>query len=112
MANVHGFLVEIQIRTRLQHGWASAVERLADKIDLDIKYGGGPEGLRDHLLNLSNTIAGLEDTETYVRDLHDRDHVSPGQTYSLEVEVRKLKTDLQEALARTILLGEEAEKKP
>jgi len=112
VVDIHGLLVEIQVRTSLQHGWASAVERLADIIDLEIKYGGGPEGLRVQLLNLSNTIAGVEEIENYASDLHERGHVSPDQTDSLEADVRKLKTDLQEALARTIILEEETVKKP
>ena len=111
VVDLHGFLVEIQVRTLLQHGWASAVERLADIIDLDIKYGGGPEGLRYQLLNLSNTIAGLEEIENYLRDLHELGHVSPDQTDSLEAEVRRFKKDLQEAFARTIILEEEAARK-
>jgi len=110
--DIQSFLVEIQVRTSLQHGWASAVERLADRIDLDIKYGGGPEGLQHQLLNLTNAIAGLEETENLLRDLHERGHVSPDQTASLEAEVRKFKKGLQEALARTIILDEETVTKP
>lgn len=50
-------------------------------------------------------------TENLLSDLHEQNHVSPDQTDSLEAEKRKLKMDLQEALARTILL-EEAARKP
>ena len=95
-----------------QHGWASAVESLADRIDPDIKYGGGPEGLQHQLLYLTKAIAGLEETENYLRDLHELGHVSPDQTESLEAEVRRFKKDLQEALARIIILEEEAARKP
>lgn len=112
VVDIHGFLVEIQVRTSLQHGWASAVERLADIIDLEIKYGGGPEGLRYLLLQVSKTIAGLEEIENYLRDLHELGHVSPDQTDSLEAEMRRLKMDLHEALARTILLEEAEARKP
>ena len=108
VVNIHGFLVEIQVRTLLQHGWASTVERLADTIDLDIKYGGGPEILQNELLNLSTTIAGLEDTEMYIRDLHKGGDVRPDQTEHLEGEMKKLKTELQEALVRIILLADAA----
>ena len=111
VVDLHGFLVEIQVRTSLQHGWASAVERLADIIDLDIKYGGGPEVLRDVLIKASDTIAGVEAIEISLRDLHERDQVSP-ETDGLEAEVRRLKKDLQEALARTMILEEEAARKP
>jgi len=111
VVDLHGFLVEIQVRTSLQHGWASAVERLADRIDLDIKYGGGPVGLQHQLLNLTNAIAGLEETENLLRDLLERGHDSP-KSAALEAEVRRFKNALQEALARTMILEEEATRKP
>jgi putative GTP pyrophosphokinase len=111
VVDLHGFLVEIQVRTSLQHGWASAVESLADRIDPDIKYGGGPEGLQHQLLNLTNAIAGLEETENLLSDLHERGQVSP-ETAGLEAEVRRFKKALQEALARTMILEEEAARKP
>ncbi len=45
VVDIAGRSVEIQVRTVLQHSWASAAEKLAD-LDPDIKYGGGPEELK------------------------------------------------------------------
>jgi hypothetical protein len=39
---VDGFIVEIQVRTTLQDLWAQAVERLADEVGREIRYGGVP----------------------------------------------------------------------
>lgn len=37
-----GFLVEVQLRTQLQHAWGVAIERLGPKIGHDLKSGEGP----------------------------------------------------------------------
>lgn len=37
-----GKAVEVQLRTELEEQWANAVERLAERLDPEIKYGGGP----------------------------------------------------------------------
>jgi len=62
--------IEIQIRTSLQHAWASATEKLADKFDdISIKYGGGPRNIRSFLIDLSGVIADFESIEAeYVSD--------------------------------------------
>jgi ppGpp synthetase/RelA/SpoT-type nucleotidyltranferase len=55
--------IEIQVRTQLQDLWAQAMERLADEVGREIRYGGAP---RTHgedvesLLNISNDIAQSE----------------------------------------------------
>jgi putative GTP pyrophosphokinase len=38
-----GFVVEVQLRTRLQHEWAITVERVGSRIAADLKSGAGPE---------------------------------------------------------------------
>ncbi|MDY0745400.1 hypothetical protein SNE35_12835 [Paucibacter sp. R3-3] len=45
--------VEIQIRTELQHMWAALSEKAADRFDHALKYGGGPERIREALSRLS-----------------------------------------------------------
>lgn len=35
--------VEVQIRTRLQHGWAEYFEKLGDRVGRGIRYGEGPD---------------------------------------------------------------------
>ncbi|HEU4344002.1 MAG TPA: hypothetical protein VFU31_20800 [Candidatus Binatia bacterium] len=52
--------VEIQVRTHLQHSWASASEKLSDMVDPEIKYGGGPEEMKRYLADVSDLFADFE----------------------------------------------------
>ncbi len=56
-------VVEIQIRTQLQHLWAEHSEKLADKFGIAVKYGGGPEDIRQQLEALSKGIGFVEHLE-------------------------------------------------
>lgn len=60
---VDDHLVEIQVRTSLQHSWASATEKLSDMVDSQIKYGGGPEFIQTSFRQLSGAIADFEAVE-------------------------------------------------
>jgi len=64
IARMSGKLVEIQVRTSLQHLWAELSEKLSDVVDPAIKYGGGPDDLRAMLAKASETVARIEETET------------------------------------------------
>jgi GTP pyrophosphokinase len=73
-----GRLIEIQIRSALQHLWAEFSEKLSDIADPAIKYGGGNKKFRSTLANVSDAIAGIEVKEaasglaqTKVRPLRD-----------------------------------------
>jgi putative GTP pyrophosphokinase len=57
-------LIEIQVRSTLQHLWAEFSERLADKVDPAIKYGGGHEQIRQALSQASELVAEYEDLES------------------------------------------------
>lgn len=52
--------VEIQVRTELQHQWASMSEMLADICGMEVKYGGGPAQVQEVLSNASFAIADVE----------------------------------------------------
>lgn len=52
IAKTSGKLVEIQVRTLLQHLWAELSEKLSDVFDPDIKYGGGHDAIRRLLATL------------------------------------------------------------
>jgi ppGpp synthetase/RelA/SpoT-type nucleotidyltranferase len=58
-----GKLVEVQVRTSLQHLWAELSEKLSDVMDPSIKYGGGEERTRLLLEGNSALIAGYESGE-------------------------------------------------
>ncbi len=63
IARFSGKLIEIQVRSLLQHIWAELSEKHADVINPDIKYGGGPEPVQKSLAAISTTIAQHEDLE-------------------------------------------------
>lgn len=56
-------LVEIQVRTELQHLWAELSEKLSDIIDPAIKYGGGGENRPRILDETSEIVAETERVE-------------------------------------------------
>lgn len=66
-------LVEIQIRTRLQHGWAEVCERFADIKDPTIKYGGGPLPIIRTLQTWAETVAEIERVEKEVMSTSDEE---------------------------------------
>ncbi|HZE72071.1 MAG TPA: hypothetical protein VE135_21390 [Pyrinomonadaceae bacterium] len=63
IAECEGKVVEIQIRTSLQHLWAEQSEKTADLFDPAIKYGGGRGDFQELLLKSSRLIADLEENE-------------------------------------------------
>ena len=63
-------VVEIQVRTLLQHDWAQFSEKLADAFGPEIKYGGGGLEVRQQLSILSEAVANLESLES--RSLDER----------------------------------------
>lgn len=74
IVKVDGKLMEIQVRTKLQHDWAELSEKLSDKIDPSIKYGGGNSKILDYLHDLSKLIKNYEKMEidlTLTEDLNE-----------------------------------------
>lgn len=60
VVNHGGKMVEIQVRTALQHLWAELSEKLSDMNDPSIKYGGGDENTQGALTLLSSVVAEQE----------------------------------------------------
>lgn len=52
--------IEVQLRTRLMHEWAVAVERLGGNIDADLKSGKGPPQILQWLEAIAEALA-IED---------------------------------------------------
>jgi len=69
MVRVSGKLVEIQIRSSLQHSWAELSEKLSDVVDPAIKYGGGPDEVKKLLISASKSVATFEELETRIARL-------------------------------------------
>lgn len=66
-----GKLVEVQVRTLLQHLWAEVSEKLSDVIEKEIKYGGGPIEIAKPLAELSDKVENIESNERLLHVLLD-----------------------------------------
>lgn len=64
--------IEIQLRTRLMHEWAVAVERLGAQLDEDLKSGSGPGELLLWLKAISEALAIEDRGEVVDSKLSDR----------------------------------------
>lgn len=63
-----GQRVEIQVRTELQHLWATVSEKLADEHGNAIKYGGGNAQVRGFLDEMADSIDNVEQAEFCLLD--------------------------------------------
>jgi putative GTP pyrophosphokinase len=89
IVDVKGRLIEIQLRTSLQHGWAELSEKISDIFDPAIKYGSGDETVRLTLISFSDTLAKVEKAE---QQLSKAESLSPKG-----VDLQPLSKDLQAA---------------
>lgn len=68
----HDFLVEMQVRTEMQHEWAVAVERLGGRLGSDLKSGEGPKEVLDWLAAVAEAFAYLDQGSEAPRELDER----------------------------------------
>jgi putative GTP pyrophosphokinase len=66
IANIDGKLIEIQVRTRLQHLWAENVEKTSDFFGMGLKYGTGSKELLSNFSAFSKQIFVCENLETKI----------------------------------------------
>lgn len=59
-----GKLIEVQIRSRLQHFWAEFSEKMADEYGQGVKYGEGSAAVIAFLARLSDQIAKIEQRQS------------------------------------------------
>ena len=64
-----GRLIEIQVRTALQHLWAEVSEKLSDVVDPTIKYGGGRGDILLFLMTASDEIILVESSENELNQI-------------------------------------------
>lgn len=53
----YGRRIEVQLRTRLQDAWANSVEADARRVAPGLKFGAGPQALRDFYVALGELLA-------------------------------------------------------
>ena len=63
IARISEQLIEVQVRSTLQHLWAEFSERLSDRVDPSIKYGSGNAQIRQVLSQTSEMVTEFEDLE-------------------------------------------------
>ena len=73
-----GLLLELQIRTRLQHAWATAVETMGTFLDYSLKSSEGPEQWLDFFSLAGSAFAHLEGCAP----VPDYAHMNRDQTYA------------------------------
>ena len=88
-----GKLVELQVRTRLQHMRAEISEKYADLFGSEIKYGGGEGHIRDLLKQRSELLARYERLELDIIKLKDSD-----MTANMRKDLAEVKEDLLKSL--------------
>ena len=66
VVRARGRLVEIQLRTELEEQWAHTVERLAERYDQSLKYGGGSPSLRDALELMSDIFSEFDTSKSII----------------------------------------------
>jgi len=92
-------LVEIQIRTSLQHLWAELSEKLSDKIDPALKYGGGNPSFLKLLASTSELVTDQELNELRMVNLqaHLQTRLSQYTTQrALSEEIQQLLSEVNQ----------------
>ncbi len=72
IVNRQGKMIEIQVRTSLQHLWAELSEKFSDVVDLAIKYGEGNEVVQKILAQASIFVIETEAIETQLAELNEQ----------------------------------------
>jgi hypothetical protein len=97
IVKLQGRLVELQVRTRLQDSWAQAMERLADRLGRDIRYGAQAKDPRVvRLLRTSNALRIIENSYERRRGLLAHPERAPSRQRALRVLQARLKREIAE----------------
>lgn len=102
-------MVEIQVRTELQHLWAELSEKLSDMVDPAIKYGGGDEEVIKAVLTPSSlSITAVESLEMQLPARQGFSSLNnlTDEEMQLYIVVQMRKGELREHLSRVIEIVE------
>jgi len=94
VVEVDGYPVEIQIRTRLQQSWANGMERYADAMGRQVRYGGvpsagSPQQLEPRKLIVAEYQRFAESIEQIEIGQNEHDQVVDAMLELLEAESRE-----------------------
>jgi putative GTP pyrophosphokinase len=121
IVQVFGTLVEVQVRSALQHRWAELSEKLSDVHDPKIKYGGGPPEIQAMLTSASEGVETFEAVEIAFSEMEsqlsllveENPEDNDGEVAAMKQQVSALKgqlvasrTELFSLFDRTISLAE------
>ena len=101
IVEMFGKLIEIQVRTLLQHVWAELSERLSDVVDPTIKYGGGDESIRKMLTGASEVVENYENAERKLARRQEQD-TRDKHLPELEQQMVQLKHDIADHFREAI----------
>lgn len=108
LVNIQNKLIEVQVRTALQHLWAELSEKYSDKVDPTIKYGGGSEEIVWILSSVSKLVAEHEQLEAKIGLLEEAAHsntqpqLSPENLAVVEKELSEIQATLVELKERVV----------
>lgn len=101
IVSLDGVNIEVQVRTYLQHVWADLMERLADRLGRQIRYGEPPippEGMTQESAQIVvDSVMRLSDQFANVVLATD-----PGQSFSLDEFMDRIRALLSELLPEGI----------
>lgn len=104
---IAGKLIEVQVRTSLQHLWAELSEKLSDVYDPTIKYGGGDDTLRVLLSDQSEMVSEVEGLEKSIaerRKMSTNYLAAIEETKEMEKNIVNLNKQIAEILTDIISL--------
>jgi ppGpp synthetase/RelA/SpoT-type nucleotidyltranferase len=99
-----GKLVEIQVRTQLQHVWAELSEKYSDVIDPELKYGRGNPEFQGILVKTSGLVESMEELPRHVEKLK-LSGTQPEKLRLFEEREEEARMQLVEALRSSISLA-------
>jgi hypothetical protein len=93
----HSQSYELQIRTEAQQRWAQLSEKFADLVGFEIKYGGGPETLRNILILSGRLIYLNEWSRALSRELLRRDEIAPLESGAYTIDRNQILHSIADA---------------